>query len=418
MASSKIAPLSIVAPALALVLAARLAGGPPPAPAESFGEVVDVRIVNVDVYVTDRQGQPISGLRAADFELYEDGRRIELANFDVLTEVQAPVPAPPAAAPAEAPPGAPAEAPVALPAPAITIGLYFDDEHLRPVSRQRALGQLRDFLARGIHPQDRVVIFTTGAAGAAPPPADARPATELPALLGGLGRDTGAGVRRDLDWRTTVETMRHIFDTVGCGHDLETVARSYSGQAEADARAALGQLEEAVRKLGALAGEKALFFISEGVPARPGEELSWLIAEWCNGAPPMPERDLASRLRTVGAIANARRVTLYTIEAGGAKGTTGASVQFGQNILSFAIDRARIGSLQDSLTALAAETGGLAVLNANDISPDLSRVASALRNHYSLAFAPRGKPDGKEHRIKVKVARRGVELRYRQSYRG
>lgn len=408
--------LSMVLAAMVLALAARLVGAPAPAPPASFGEAVDVRIVNVDVYVSDRQGREISGLRAADFEVYEDGKRVEVANFDVLSEAPGAAPAPPTAEPGNEPSRATVKA-VAAPS-AITIALYFDDEHLRPASRQRALGQLREFLGRSIHPQDRVVIFTTGAAGPASPSADARPATELPALLGELARDSGAGVRRDLDWRSTVETMRHIFDTLGCSHDLETVARAYSGQAEADARAALSQLEEAVRKLGALDGEKALFFVSEGVPARPGEELSWLIADWCNGAPPMPERDLASRLRTVGAIANARRVTLYTIEAGGLKGTTAASAQFGQNILSFAIDHARIGSLQDSLTALAAETGGLAVLNANDIGPDLARVTTALRNHYSLAFAPRAKPDGKEHRIKVKVAQRGVELRYRQSYRG
>jgi hypothetical protein len=99
-------------------------------------------------------------------------------------------------------------------------------------------------------------------------------------------------------------------------------------------------------------------------------------------------------------------VTFFTFEAGGVKGTTGSSAAFAQNIVSLAADRVRIENQQDSLTSLASETGGLAVLNANDLAPSFRRVAQALRNHYSLAFSPRAGNDGKEHRIKVKLAKR------------
>ena len=40
-----------------------------------FLDAVDVNVVNVEVMVTDSDGEPVHGLTAADFELYEDGRR-------------------------------------------------------------------------------------------------------------------------------------------------------------------------------------------------------------------------------------------------------------------------------------------------------------------------------------------------------
>src|SRR5436190_16061584 len=59
---------------LALLLAAsgahRLAADPPAQPTD-FGEHVDVRIVNVDVYVLGKDGRPVAGLEASDFELFE-----------------------------------------------------------------------------------------------------------------------------------------------------------------------------------------------------------------------------------------------------------------------------------------------------------------------------------------------------------
>jgi len=45
---------------------------PPGSEAEPFIESVRTAVVNVDVYVTDRDGNPVTGLGPEDFELYED----------------------------------------------------------------------------------------------------------------------------------------------------------------------------------------------------------------------------------------------------------------------------------------------------------------------------------------------------------
>jgi hypothetical protein len=45
-----------------------------------FVEQVDVNVVNVEVFVTDRQGNRVTGLGRDDFELFEDGEPVEITN--------------------------------------------------------------------------------------------------------------------------------------------------------------------------------------------------------------------------------------------------------------------------------------------------------------------------------------------------
>src|SRR3954447_26980897 len=52
-------------------------------------EKIEVSVVNVDVTVTDRRGQPVSGLTRDDFEILEDGKPQPISNFYVVDAVQA-----------------------------------------------------------------------------------------------------------------------------------------------------------------------------------------------------------------------------------------------------------------------------------------------------------------------------------------
>ena len=46
-----------------------------------YGETLEVRVIDVDVIVTDRSGKPVTGLTRGDFELFENGKRKEITNF-------------------------------------------------------------------------------------------------------------------------------------------------------------------------------------------------------------------------------------------------------------------------------------------------------------------------------------------------
>jgi len=81
-------PRGLAIPLLAtlILLPPLAAAGPPSAaspspPSGIFAESVDVQVVNVEVYVTDRDGKPVEGLQREDFALREDGKPVTLSNF-------------------------------------------------------------------------------------------------------------------------------------------------------------------------------------------------------------------------------------------------------------------------------------------------------------------------------------------------
>ena len=69
----------------ALVWAAAPAPGQEVEIPEVFSETIDVRVVNVEVVVTDRQGNRVQGLKPSDFELLVDGQPTPIAYF---TEIE------------------------------------------------------------------------------------------------------------------------------------------------------------------------------------------------------------------------------------------------------------------------------------------------------------------------------------------
>ena len=69
---------------VALLLTALPATGQETPLPDLFSDVIDVRVVNVEVVVTDKRGNRIRGLQASDFELHVDGAPVQI---DYFTEV-------------------------------------------------------------------------------------------------------------------------------------------------------------------------------------------------------------------------------------------------------------------------------------------------------------------------------------------
>jgi VWFA-related protein len=71
----------------------------------------------------------------------------------------------------------------------------------------------------------------------------------------------------------------------------------------------------------------------------------------------------------------------------------------------------------DTLYRLAAETGGQAIVNTNNLIAGLERVIQDASHHYLIGYTPtREVNDGKFHRFEVKVKRRGVRTVARKGY--
>ncbi len=129
---------------------------------------------------------------------------------------------------------------------------------------------------------------------------------------------------------------------------------------------------------------------------------------------------MIKQLNALVAHANAQRVTLYTLQASGAEAPAASNAAAGplERLFQFAsIAAAQRASLQNSLYAMADGTGGRAMLDVNDFRPELARMREDFESYYSLGFTPDHKTAGAEHRLEVRVKRKGARLRYRESYR-
>ena len=72
---------------------------------------------------------------------------------------------------------------------------------------------------------------------------------------------------------------------------------------------------------------------------------------------------------------------------------------------------------QDTLRELAEQTGGIASVNTNDVTPAFERIVDANSRYYVLGYYPPTHPrDGRFHKIEVRVKRPNVRVEARRGY--
>ncbi|MDX1500891.1 MAG: VWA domain-containing protein [Thermoanaerobaculia bacterium] len=439
-------PATLLPAAPALALAALAAGaGAQPAP---LVETVDVELVLVDVLVTDRRGRPVLDLRREDFTLFDDGELVEISQFS-----------PPTATSARTSEGAPEARPrreSAAPGREDRFVVFLDELHLGPGSRRRVLIQLAETLGR-VPPKAELLLATFDGAVRVEVPftrqhrrviraVEEKIRTPPPRLVEGMAEERMLALMPFI-LQTSLENLRFVpLDQrveLACSNDLASMARQSSEQIRSRVEAAAGALNGFVDSLGGFDGRKVLLHVSDGIPLIAGQ-VGWEYAiELCDGSlaaqgavkdsvpelevlPPARMFPSAARLDMmsystqslwdgVTAAANANRVTFYTLQASGLTTLRAASVEGART--SMTTDTADRMNQQDVLFAMADETGGRATLNTNDFREVVERMVDDSSLLYELAFVPRPDATGRPHRLDVEVARDGIEVRHRKSYR-
>lgn len=419
-----------------LVAALLLVGGSSIASAQqrppSFEEAVDVRIVNIDVYVTDKAGRPVSDLDRSDFLLFVDGRPVEISNFGRLSRSDS--------QPRESQPGGEAptadsasDLPTGSPEP-LTVVLYVDNSALTPPHRNRVMGDLEEFVDReaGHGTRFLVAAYNLGLELLTPITEDAAVVREA---LERLREMPASGLSAISERRTAMthipELYRQCEETgqnpcIDCWGQMIGVVDTYAQSAGHRVGNSQAGLLGLARSLGGLPGRKSLVYLSDGLEQRPGIDLYGYLGEICPGRERemfgyMTRWDETSTLRELTAYANTHRVTLYALETTGLTNYSIASVEFDERRFtpSPRNDTLRASNLQNSLFILADETGGRAFFNANRPGPELERLSQDLGEYYSLGFAPPFGWDGQTHAVRVTLAgsSKGRTVRFRRRYR-
>jgi hypothetical protein len=170
----------------------------------------------------------------------------------------------------------------------------------------------------------------------------------------------------------------------------------------------LASVERLVRGLSPLRGRKVVALFSGG---------------FFLGSDRQPSR---RDLEVIADAAMRSGVVVYAVDARGLVATRAigdASVGGGYDITTNPGERERIElrameAGRDAMRALAADTGGLALFNRNDLDGALKQALEDSASYYRLGYEPQGSPrDGRFRRIEVRVpARSGVRVRTASGY--
>lgn len=401
----------------------------------------EARVVVVDVVATDPDGKPLHGLKARDFQIYDNGKQQTVRGFDEHTTDDARVVSvekPPVLAPGVYSNWTPAHS-----SGAVNIVL-FDTLNMDWQDQAYARRKMIEYL-KTLPPGQQVALFTLGnhlqMVQALTGSSDT-----LIAAASRLGALSAFAAAAGESQNTIVEQMgkttpaSDVTGSQGGGqsaasailqtpppgvHGPESILQDFLNAEVRETgdlriRMTLEALRDLARSLATVPGRKNLIWVSGSFPAMIGSytELSGLHAY---------DREI----RTTAALLAAHQIAVYPIDARGLMAQPAASsaqnsgrsllgnggstqIAYAKAITDFAIG---IQSSHAAMDEMAQQTGGRAFYNSNDISNAIEKSIDSGANYYTVSYTPANKIwDGRLRTIEVKVARNKVKLTYRRGY--
>ena len=386
----------------------------------AFVDEVQVTVVNIDVFVRDRDGKPVTGLSEEDFRLRQDGAERKLSHFaaytqEVISEIMAAreneamsgLPAGPAGVESEE-----AEDLADLIQP-VHIVLYVDNENIRPFDRNRVLSQVRRFISEVMQPHVQVMVISVQRS-----PKIVQPFTDDPLAvkdaLNSLTRVYGARTDADRNRGRLIRDMQSVAESApnqGARADqneaiyLEDRIRSYADEMAMELGYSLNSVREVLTTLAGLPGRRVLVHISSGLPAVPARDLiNWYgdLFQKTSTLPMLARFNRRQLYESLASSANAQGVTFYTIDASGLSGTASASAEYSRPVDPM-ITSIHVINYQEPLLVIAEKTGGRAIVDSNDVTELLEEMRDDLFTYYSLGYTLSSSGSDTVHRIEVEL---------------
>lgn len=401
-------------------LGAQDASGQPVELPGSFIESVDVNVVNVDVYVTDKKGRRIEGLGRDDFQVKVDGKGLPITNFyaveagDVGRQQRV---AENLAAEVESAGRAGLEL-GALSVPEeqqLHLVIFIDNRSLHPNSRERTMRFVREMVRDRLGTDDRIMVVAyersinvlQGFTNDRSLVLDALDEADDLSVVGSQMDNQ----RRDI--------LNGIYDKKE-RWEVEGWARAYIETVYREVEESVDVLQRLIETMAGLPGRKAVLHVSDGLAMRAGQDIFQAMEDVYNDftiGTEVARYDATDRFARLTQMANAHRVTFYSLEAAGLRAYSFISAENATSRGGAQIDQVYSASLKDSLYMMAGETGGQAIIGTNNLTPMLDRVADDFRSYYSLGIQPAGVL-GRYHHIDVEVVGRGdLIVRHREGFR-
>lgn len=408
---------------------------------------VDASSVVVDVIVTDHKGHHVPGLQASDFNLQENGVQQKIVSF---SRAETPSPSNAGAKNAPQPTANPKETSSEPPTNRphlLTVVLDLADN--RPENLRKSCETVLKYLEQNLSPSDYVAVYFIDRSLHLGVPFT-NDISQARAAIKQLAQKVNSGQFSSSDRASVQKQINELYveahPNAQLGMDVESpqftggpgntvpgnssavfferemgTLRSYLAMENTyQAKAVFVALRAICQSYADLPGRKNVVLFSEG----------FLYAD-----------DAKTEMEAVADAANRANVAFYVIDPLGLEIQDGGVLGRGssttvQQMTSIALegpgkpgshsvgeskfDHMRtLGdtSRNEQLAWLADTTGGIMVKNTNDLLPAFSKVVQDARDFYTLVYQPTNKEfDGKFRSIKVELAQKGYQLRYRQGY--
>jgi VWFA-related protein len=391
---------------LAFLLIAALAVAQTSKPAPQIR--VATRLIQVNVIVRDKRGDPVTGLIRDDFVLLDQGEPQRVAFFSEETDHPSQPPA--------APNVFSNHSQTRLGAPVSVTVILLDSLNTGFLDMGFARERVIKFLQQ-VHPEDRIALYAL---------------LDKLLVLHDFTQDTKA--------------LLAALDTYKNKPNAEFSASDFTFQSFGDVAANEAGNAEKIMGGRPLSDFKtvdrvsvtaaALQAIANHLAAIPGRKnLVWVSGSFPINIGTLPRRGGATKTQmfsSSAAIQDASRalnngdLAIYPVDARGMIIETGLSEEyvFGPKVTASGLPTRgpgfQLDPPQENFTVmdqLAEDTGGRAFYNANDIDVSIRRAIDDSRDTYVLSYYPAiEKWDGSFHEIKVQVKHPGVEVRSRRGY--
>ena len=406
----------------ALVLLA--AAAPVPAQQEDlpavFSEVIDVRVVNIEVVVTDKQGNRIHGLKASDFELLVDG---EPTPINYFTEIEEGLAGETAGADIAGVPNLDPNAPVGT-----SFLLFIDDFFSIGRDRDRVLDRLENDLTQ-LGPADRVAAVAFDGKSVAMLTTWTNSPSQLSDALREARRRKTFGLMRMAELRTSdqerteqanLRAIANRFAEEGGVQLPEDVLRNslrgtelhYATNLESQLERSVLAVVATLRSFANRPGRKVMLLLAGGWPESPA---LYTIADRGIVAASLgasSDSRLMSQDDLYGPLVSAANLigyTLYPVDVPGFRPQFSLDASAGISGNSAGDPSRGAGAFQErellqhsTLQLLAHATGGLPMINSRRDTA-LADVVADTRSYYWLGFEPQRREDDEVHDIDVRL---------------
>jgi VWFA-related protein len=394
------------------------------------GESIEVAIVNVDVHVTDKQGNRVTGLRAEDFEIRENGKPQPITNFAEYVSAGSAGTAGIEATPASQQPAAEAPPPRAR----RSIVLFVEPHTLANFRAKEFFDAIRAMLRKTVKTGDQVSLVTfVRAMRIRQPFTDdlASIETALAALEKEMSGVEGSRFDESKFILAEAASFEKDYEEEMAALGISTppafagVSLSALGAARRErflVRQKTAALESLIQSISGADGRKVVIMATQRYGLYAG-------AEYFDGNVPnayQQELDTAAYRQSLIRTANANGVTIYTLHPEGLalpsandpsiSGHDRMESTLEQDLSRASRENAMLLNEATVLGEIAAATGGTSALGTVNIAKMLPRVAEDLSSYYSLGYRATATGKDASRKLTVTTKNKNYVVRARREF--